>query len=118
MPKMAPTKQMRMPTYISVAPLTPPNPANFTKVRSGILISASPAKTPGAKPTIAARTAKDVVILLFLSFSIKVLESDYCHECGPLPTYFCQKQCSSCQSPCGFGDSLTMLGFCRSFAFA
>src|SRR5580658_1067161 len=91
-PKTAPTRQTTSPRYIREAPLTPPNPSNLTWDRSGILISASPAKTPWAKPNEAARAAQHFDNLLFFFFNIKTLERDYCHKSGQLPTHFCQKQ--------------------------
>src|ERR1035437_5234897 len=48
-PKAAPTAQSRMPRYISVTPLMPPKPSKRTCVRSGILISASPARSAEVK---------------------------------------------------------------------
>src|SRR5258708_7004149 len=52
-PKIAPMAQMRMPRYIRAEPLMPPKPSNLTLERSGILMSASPAKPAVAdiKPT-------------------------------------------------------------------
>src|SRR5439155_5551100 len=40
-PNAAPIKQITMPRYISVKPLTPPKPSNLTVSSAGILISAS-----------------------------------------------------------------------------
>src|SRR6185436_2037518 len=49
-PKAAPTKQRKMPMYISVAPVIPPKPANFTASSGGMMISASLAEAPNASP--------------------------------------------------------------------
>src|ERR1019366_630161 len=54
-PKAAPIAQITMPRYISVTPLTPPKPSKWTCVSSGILMSASPARSDGR--TDAAKSA-------------------------------------------------------------
>ena len=53
-PNTAPTPQMSIPRYISVDPLTPPSPSNFTWAKSGIFMSASPAKAVQFKANNAA----------------------------------------------------------------
>ena len=45
---------------------TPPNPSNFTPVRSGMWISASPAKTEGDARNAAAKTANEGHVLFFI----------------------------------------------------
>ncbi len=63
-PNRAPTPQSKMPRYISISPLMPPNPANLTSLREGILMSASPANTLVARPNKqnAASAHKEILV--------------------------------------------------------
>ena len=56
-PKIAPIPQIKIPKYIRVIPLRPPRASNFTKLRSGSLMSASPARADPVKANSAARRA-------------------------------------------------------------
>src|SRR5437870_2204899 len=65
-PKIAPIKQIKMPKYIKVVPLTPPRPANLTASNGGILISASLPKAAVDRPKMARMSTPQNHRLLFL----------------------------------------------------
>src|SRR5438445_5812161 len=85
-PKIAPMKQIRMPKYIKVVPLTPPRPANLTASKGGILISASLPKAAVDRPKMARMSTPQNHRLLFL---IIYRSGDYVDLRPPLPVHFC-----------------------------
>src|SRR5690348_16537549 len=65
-PKTIPMTQMASPAYISVMPLTPPRPPNFTVVRSGITMSDSLAYAPVEPSIISERRMNQYQCFLLL----------------------------------------------------